>query len=131
MSTEIIKSFNSILESFLLQTSSMVGTTYHFQFQKLIKANSLIPIQHASEHMILYKDQILNKDESYFTNENNYMDKINTLNTQNIENSKILNEIMRLKFIYYELDNESKENVWSILQALLQLSIEYNEIKNK
>jgi len=131
MSTEIIKSFNTILESFLLQTSSMVGTTYHYQFQKLIKANSLIPIQHASEHMILYKDQILSKDETYFTNENNYMDKINTLNTQNIENSRILNEIMRLKFIYYELDNESKENVWSILQALLQLSIEYNEIKNK
>ena len=32
--------------------------------------------------------------------------------------------------IYYKLNDDSKENVWSILQALLQLTIEYCEIKN-
>jgi hypothetical protein len=128
MSSEKIKQFNSILESFLLQTSSLVGTTYHTKFQKLIKMNALMPIQHASIHMITYADKILSKDETYFTNENNYMEKINNIN---LENTTALNEIMRLKEIYYQLDNESKENVWSILQALLQLTIEYNEIKNK
>ena len=32
-----IKNFNLILESFLSQTSPIVGTTYHFYFKKLLK----------------------------------------------------------------------------------------------
>ena len=32
--------------------------------------------------------------------------------------------------IYDQLDGDSKENVWNILQALIQLTIEYCEIKN-
>jgi hypothetical protein len=76
--------------------------------------------------MVPFKNQILSKDERYFTNEDNYMDKIN----ETKESSKVLNEIMRLKDIYYKLEEESRENVWSILQALLQLTIEYCEIKN-
>ena len=126
MATDKIKSFNMILESFLLQTTPLVGTSYHHYFQKLIKVNSLVPIQHAIEHMVPFKNQILSKDERYFTNEDNYMDKIN----ETKESSKVLNEIMRLKDIYYKLEEESRENVWSILQALLQLTIEYCEIKN-
>jgi hypothetical protein len=70
---------------------------------------------------------ILNKDETYFLDDNNHKDKINDLQK---EHTDILNEIMRLKDIYYKLDNNSKENTWSILQALLQLTIEYCEIKN-
>ena len=44
------------------------------------------------------------------------------------KNDNTLSEIMRLKDIYYKLDKDSRENVWAILQALLQLSIEYNEL---
>jgi hypothetical protein len=123
-SSEKIKLFNSILESFLAQTSSLIGTTYHHHFKKLIQVNSTLPINHAIKHLLMYKDQILNKDESYFTNESNYK--------SNLEESTddILSEIMRLKDIYYKLNDDSKENVWSILQALLQLTIEYREIKN-
>ena len=128
MSNEIIKQFNSILESFLLQTSQLYGTTYYTKFKQLIKVNSIMPIQHAGYHMIPLQDKILSKDESYFINENNYIEKLNNINLENIN---ALDEILKLKDIYYQLDSDSKENVWSILQALLQLSIEYNEIKNK
>jgi hypothetical protein len=127
MSNEKIKQFNNILESFLLQTSQLYGTTYHAKFKQLIKINSIMPIQHAVTHLIPFKDKILSKDESYFINENNYIENFNNIN---LENTTVLEEILKLKDIYYQLDTESKENVWSILQALLQLSIEYNELKN-
>jgi hypothetical protein len=35
-------------------------------------------------------------------------------------------EIIKLKGIYTQLNKESKDNLWDILQALLQLSKEYN-----
>ena len=124
MTTEKIKNFNTILESFLLQITSHVGTTYHHYFQKLIKINSLIPIQHAITHLLPFKDQILKKDETYFYNENNYKNKVEN------EADTVLSEILRLKDIYKQLNDESKDNVWSIFQALLQLTIEYCELKN-
>ena len=42
---EKIKSFNEILETFLKQLSPIIGTTYHFYFQKLVKANAVMQIQ--------------------------------------------------------------------------------------
>ena len=36
-----------------------------------------------------------------------------------------LNEILRLQEIYYKLDSESKNEVWSYLQAMIVLSEEY------
>lgn len=128
MSNEKIKQFNGILESFLLQTSQLYGTTYHSKFKQLIKINSIMPIQHAVSHLLPFKDKILSRDESYFINENNYIENFNNIN---LENTTILEEILKVKDIYHQLDVESKENVWSILQALLQLSLEYNEMKTK
>jgi len=122
--TDKIKTFNSILESFLAQTSDLVGTSYHYYFTKLIKYNSSMPIKYASDHLILFKEQILNEDETYFESESN-------LKTINAQAETTLSEIMRLKDIYYKLDTESRKNVWAILKALLQLSIEYKELKNK
>jgi hypothetical protein len=131
--TDKIKLFNSILESFLLQTATIVGSTYHHYFVKLIKVNAPVPINYAITNLIVFKDQILSKNEDYFNNETNYINNLNNLNnlTDGIINTdNTLSEIMRLKDIYYKLDTDSKENVWSILQALLQLTIEYCELKN-
>lgn len=124
--TDKIKLFNSILESFLLQTANIVGSTYHHYFVKLIKVNAPVPINYAINHLIVFKDQILSKNEDYFNNESNYINNI----TEGSPSDNTLSEIMRLKDIYYKLDVDSKENVWSILQALLQLTIEYCELKN-
>ena len=131
MSTaEIIKSFNSIIESFLLQTSEIVGTTYYTYFKKVIKVNSLIVIENAIMYMLPYKEKIFLKDETYFSNENNYIEKVNISPiTTKFSSDKVLSEIFRLKDIYYKLNEESKENVWAILQALVQLTLEYCQLK--
>ena len=48
---------------------------------------------------------------------------IPTLNSHGVVKSQII----RLQNIYSQLNSESKENVWDILQALLQLCKEYKE----
>jgi hypothetical protein len=130
MATEKIKAFNSIIESFLLQTSNLVGTTYLTYFKKVTKVNSLIAIENGIRFILPHKNKIFNKDESYFTDDSLLVNNLNESNiTQKFSVDQILSEIFRLKDIYYKLDDKSKENVWNILQALTQLIIEYCEIK--
>ena len=125
MSTsEKITSFNMIIEDFLKQLSEVIGTTYYTYFKRIVKINSLFAIQSSVKYLLPHKIEIFNKDEKYFYDESNYLDD----NTNN--DSKIMSEIFRLKGIYESLNNESKEQFWSILQALVQLTIEYCEIKN-
>ena len=125
-----IKIFNFIIEDFLKQTSPIVGTSYYHYFTKLIKVNSTLPMQYATSHLLKFKDKILNKDTSYFNDSNAYSEELTDLKNNYNEND-IMYEILRLKEIYYKLNTTSQENVWDILQALLQLTIEYNELKNK
>lgn len=130
MATEIIKAFNGIIESFLSQTSELVGTTYYTYFKKVIKVNSLIAIENGIRFMLPHKNKIFNKDESYFSDDANLITQLNTTQvSQTFSSDQILSEIFRLKDIYYKLDDLSKENVWNILQALTQLMIEYCNIK--
>ena len=42
---EKVKEFNTIIESFLIQVSPIVGTSYHFYYKKLIKVNAVEPIK--------------------------------------------------------------------------------------
>jgi hypothetical protein len=118
MSKEKIKQFNEILDSFLIQISSLVGTSYHYQFQQIIKINSILPLEQFLVYALPMRDKILKRDETYFTNNENHKDKIG-------ENEDALNEIIRLQGIYSRLDETSKANLWDILQALLILGEEY------
>ncbi len=117
--TEKIRSFNEILETFLQQLSPIIGTTYHFYFSKLVKANAVMPIQQFLAEVLPFKEQIMNKDESYFLQiENKVEDKIDG-------DQKVLTEILRLKDIYSSLDEQSRSEVWNYFQALVVLSEEY------
>lgn len=119
---DIIKNFNLILGDFLQQISPIIGTTYHHYFTKLIKINAVEPIKlfsyyvHNSEKPLA--TYIETRNESYFENTDNHMD--------NITSENALMEIIKLQGIYSKLNKESKDNLWDILQALLQLSKEYN-----
>jgi hypothetical protein len=122
---DTIKNFNSILGDFLQQISPIIGTTYHVYFTKLIKINAIEPIRIFSYYV--YNSEkplatyIETRNESYFDNTDNhkkYMDKVTSENA--------LMEIIKLQGIYTQLNKESKDNLWDILQALLQLSKEYN-----
>ena len=114
--TEKIKSFNMIIEDFLKQTTPLVGTSYYFYFSKLVKANATLPIKYATEHLIKYKDKILTKDITYFNDPNTYSQQLNELQ-QSYSSNDIMYEILRLKEIYYKINEESRDNVWDILQA--------------
>ena len=118
MSGEKIKLFNDILDSFLIQVSPIIGTSYQYHFQQIIKVNSILPIEQFLIYAIPMRDKILNRDETYFTDNNSPIDKIG-------ESENILNEIIRLQGIYSQLDLRSKSNLWDILQALLILGEEY------
>lgn len=117
MSKEKIMQFNEILSSFLIQISPLVGTSYHYNFQLIVKANFGLPIEQFLVYALPLRDKILTRDESYFTNNDNHKDKIG----DKIE----LNEIIKLQGIYSKLDSTSKTHVWDIIQALLVLGEEY------
>ncbi len=122
MASEKIKQFNEILSSFLIQISPLVGSTYYQQFETIIKYNSLLPIEQFLVHALPVRDKILSRDESYFNNNSNHVDKIGG-------NEWVLDEILRLQNIYSQLDETSRSNVWDIFQAMLILGEEYINIK--
>lgn len=126
---DIIKNFNSILGDFLKQLSEIIGTTYAHYYSNLIKVNAILPIQyfiryvHQSDTPLAHYIKI--KDENYFKNTDNSKNHIG--GTKNTDIALI--EIVRLQGIYTQLSQESKDNVWDILQALLQLSEDYIALK--
>lgn len=118
MTSNIIKQFNEILDSFLIQVSPLVGTYYHYQFQQIIKINSTLPIEQFLVYALPLRDKIINKDESYFSNSSNHKEKVG-------DNQAALEEILRLSNIYSQLDEASRSNVWDIIQAMLILGEDY------
>ncbi len=122
MASEKIKQFNEILSSFLIQVSPLVGSTYNQQFETIVKYNSLLPIEQFLVHALPVREKILSRDESYFNDNSNHLEKIG-------DNSYVLNEILRLQNIYGQLDDTSRSNVWDIFQAMLILGEEYVAIK--
>ncbi len=120
MATDIIKQFNEILNSFLIQVAPHVGTTYQTKFEQLIKYNAVLPIEQFLVYAIPLREKILSRDESYFSNADNHK--------ASVEES-VLGEILRLQGIYHNIDEVSKQNVWDIFQALLYLGEEYIKIK--
>ena len=109
---EVIKKFNNILKSLLLQLSSIIGKKYFNKFCKIIKYNSIMPINYWSENCLDFKDQIMRRDEEYFIKRD--------IKKNNFKENDII-EILKLKYIYNKVDNESKKNIWSYLQVHLFL----------
>ena len=122
----IIKEFNLILDTFLSQLSPLIGTTYSFYFKKLTKVNAILPIQQFCNNVYPYKKKILEEDESYFSDSNNYSNDVENMKSYfNTTQENTLNEILRLKDIYYKLDKSSQKEVWSYFKALIILSEDY------
>lgn len=119
---EKIKEFNLIVSSLLSQLTPLLGSTYNHYFSKLIKVNAVMPIENFYKYGYQYKQKIMEKDITYFSNCDNHKDITNN-------DSQKLNEILRLKGIYEKLDKQSIDNIWSILQALIILTEEYVKLK--
>ena len=113
----IIKQFNDISIDFLTQTSSLVGSSYLYKFKLMTKVNCVYAIDSFIQNVLPYKNKIVNREESFFMNKSidNYMD-----------------DIIGIKQIYHTLDEESKNNIWEIVLALVYLAEErYIIINNK
>jgi len=122
MSVEIIKKFNEILESFLLQVSPIVGPKYHKKFKMAVKFNSSLALEKFLVYVLPVRDKIINRDETYFTNYNP--------DTSNDSDMEMVKEFVNLREIYQKLNKDSMDNVWDIFQALLILGEDYIRIKN-
>lgn len=121
MSYEIIKNFNEILESFLVQLKPVIGGKYHRKFTIATKLNSGIALERFLVYALPLRDQILNRNEQFFTKEDH---------SNMVEDKDDFNEIMNLKDIFVKLDDKSKDNVWDIFQALLVLGEDYIRTKS-
>ena len=145
--SNIIKNFNSIFESLLVQLSPVIGTTLSYNYQLVIKYNAIVPIDQFLIYALPIRDKIINRDETYFLNQETQsilddqikesidlsekvFNKINNSDEKSLDKYKnAINEILRLKNIYEHLDTESKNNIWDIFNALLVLGEDYVKIK--
>ncbi len=117
---EIIKKFNDISIDFLSQTSKIVGTKYLFKFKLVTKINSVYAIDIFIRRILPHKEQIHTRDEQFFLEK-----------TNDAEFNAYMNDITGIKTIYHTLDNNSKENIWEILLALVYLAEERHKHINK
>jgi len=119
---EKIKLFNEILENLLLQLSPKIGTTYHYYFKQFLKVNAVTPINNFWYFAEPLENKILSRDETYFTNTENHTDTVK-------DYDQGLDEVLRLKGIYEELDEKGRDGLWDITQALFIIAKEYNDLK--
>ena len=79
-----------------------------------------MPINYWSDNCLEFKDKIMKKDEGYFIQIDIKKEKFK---------KNDINEILKLKNIYNNVDEESKNNIWSYLQVLMVITEEYNKLK--
>ena len=79
------------------------------------------------EYFILYskdhKKDIIQENPEYFLNEDNIKKELQG-------KDEYLSEIMRLKEIYININDESRKNLWKYLKAMVILSDEFIKISN-
>ena len=115
--SDYIKKFNNLVTSLLSQLSPIIGSKHYRNYNLFIKVNSMIGLNHFLEYMLPLKNKIIKKDESYF---------ISCELPDELKKDKIiLDEILRLKDIYYQVDNKSKESLWIYLQSMVGIAEEY------
>ena len=106
--------FNNILLILIKQLSPYIGTGYASRFEIIIRTNAVLPIEQFLIHALPVREYIENRDTEYFNNKN-----------FNDQDDDILCEVLKLKDIYQQIDEESKNNIWEYLQAMLILGDDY------
>jgi hypothetical protein len=113
----IVKEFNKISIDFLEQTSQIAGKKYLSKFKFITGINNMYAIDRFIKNVLPYKHFINAKDEAFFLN-------------KDVDN-EFAEDIVWIKETYFKLDNESKDNVWNIVTALVLLAEERQILKNK
>lgn len=85
----------------------------------------LIIINRSKDKIWMYKDQIINEDEDFFIN-NKFGQFI-----KNDENKSFMYTMVKLiKDNFKKMSDPEKKMVWSLIQDLLKIVIEYKKITN-
>lgn len=116
---DIIKKFNEISIDFLTQTTNLVGKNYLYKYKLMHKVNKIYGIDMFIQKILPFKNKILDKDETFFINKEIDSDY-----------SNYMEDFICMKQIYNKMDQESKENIWDIVLALVFLAEERYNLKN-
>jgi len=124
---QVIKDFNTLFGSVLQQMGPMIGNSYYMLFSNLCKFNASLAIENFYYYSLPHSSQIFSKNEHFFLDEDNLED---LTKGEHKQNGELLNMIQELKHVWLKLDKDSKENLWTMIQALHQLSLSYGQMKN-
>jgi len=119
---EICNSFNAILTSLVNQLSEIIGTTYQYKLETLIKSNVYMPLEQFMIYALPLSEELDNRNEAYF-------DHYDVSKENNIDKNQI-EEILNLKSVFKNLDTESKNSIWEHIDTMMFLGKQYIVAKN-
>jgi hypothetical protein len=113
----IIKEFNQISIDFLEQTSKLAGKKFLTKFKLMTGVNSVYAIDRFIVNVLPYKQFIIDKDELFFLNKE--------------VSDEFIKDVEWIKEVYFQLDSDSKDNIWNIVLALVCLAEERKKMSSK
>lgn len=121
MSNPYLTAFNNLLNKFNEELISTFPEENDFKvysrgIQMINSANAKKVCSLFKNYMILYRHKILDKDESFFLN-NNYNEIVTSSTSDGIEGI-----ILKLKNYWSILSIENKDIIWQYLNSLIKLS---------
>ena len=125
---DIVIKFNNITRNLLSDMKHIIGNSYYTKFNLIIRINSTYPITKFKLNVLKFKKYIFEKNSEYFENDIIVLNEINNCSDIVSQGDKeyYLNEFYYLKNIYENIDYQSKENFWDILQVLIFLCENYH-----
>lgn len=122
----LLGSFNQQLLNLSTNLSKLYPEDPDLEFTNnsisILKKTNPRKLQQMFDHYVgKYKEQIINKDASFFLLKDFIKDDLNLeLNESNVDYAESI--IYNLKKYWNDIDNESKENIWKYLQVLIILN---------
>ena len=121
MSNTYLTAFNNLVIKFNEDLIDVFPEENDFKVYKrgimmLNSANAKKICKLYKEYMILYRNKIIDKDETFFVN-NNYTEIVSNSNSEGVESI-----ILKLKHYWGNLSTSNKEKVWDYLNSLIKLS---------
>jgi hypothetical protein len=121
MSNPYLTAFNNLLNKFNEELISTFPEENDFKvysrgIQMINSANAKKICLLFKNYMILYRNNIEEKDESFFLT-NNYKEIVNNIKSEGVEGI-----IQKLKNYWKILSEENKETIWQYLNSLIKLS---------
>ena len=121
----ILSNFNTQLADLTGQLHEMYPDdnnifTFHQTLQLLLKSNAKKPMEYFTLYVYIYKEKIMNEDESFFKNSINYGE----LNNNYLPNLDNIIDI--LKFKWEIMSDQCKQNIWNYFKVLIVFKEHYD-----